>query len=613
MKNLLVVFFCLTLQCLSAQTAFFQALDRAGQSLNGDDWHIIIDPYKNGFYDYRYTPFDETDPIVGGYSLDAKAQHKSDLIEYNYDTAPTLTVPGDWNSQDEQLLYYEGAVWYRKKFDVPAASRHGKRHFIYFSAANYQAHVYLNGRKLGTHVGGFTPFHFEVTGQLKETDNSLVVMVDNTRHLEAVPTVNTDWWNYGGITRDVKLIEVPETYIDRFTVIPQNDGSSATISVSLDGPDCAQQTIRLVLDESGQELSMQSDGHGRAETLLDTSKLAKWSPDNPQLYTLTIISDQDKLTDKIGFRTIETQGADILLNGKSIFLRGISIHEESPLRQGRALSESDAEYLLGQAKELGCNFVRLAHYPHNEYMARKADEMGILVWEEIPVYWTIDWENPDTLHNARDQLKALVTRDINRSSVIIWSMANETPISEARTHFLKALVEDTRKQDPTRLISAAMELHEEADKPGTIIVNDPFGQYTDLISFNEYIGWYNGLPEKCDRITWDIAYDKPVIISEFGAGAKFGFTGDSETRFSEAFQADLYRHTLPMLQRIPNWRGATPWILFDFRSPRRMLPDIQDGYNRKGLISERGEKKAAYKVLQQFYEKAAIKNNDSTE
>jgi len=388
MKKILGILILLSYQCLCAQPAFFQALDREGLSLNGEDWHFIIDPYKNGFFDYRYTPFDETDPIRGGYSLDAKAQNKSDLIEYNYDSSPTLRVPGDWNSQSPELLYYEGAVWYRKKFDAPSTSHSGKRQFIYFGAANYEAHVYLNGKKLGSHIGGFTPFHFEVTGQLKESGNSLVVMVDNTRHLEAVPTVNTDWWNYGGLTRDVKVIDVPETFIERFSVLTQPGTNSASIKVSLNGPDSAQQTIRLNLEGSDQELILKSDDQGQAEALLDITQLAKWSPEYPRLYTLTVKSPQDCLSDRIGFRTIETSGPDILLNGESIFLRGISIHEESPLRKGRAWSESDARYLLNAAKEMGCNFVRLAHYPHNEHMARIADEMGILVWEEIPVWNT---------------------------------------------------------------------------------------------------------------------------------------------------------------------------------------------------------------------------------
>ena len=175
-------------------------LSRPGMTLNGK-WHVIVDPYENGYYDYRRQPFDAVTPARGGYFLDHKPADRSELVEYDFDTSPTLNVPGDWNSQDDRLFYYEGTVWYRRKFDYTPAP--GKRVFVHFGAANYQADVYLNGRKLGRHVGGFTPFEFEITGILKATDNSLVVKVDNTRHADAVPTVNTDWWNYGGLTREV--------------------------------------------------------------------------------------------------------------------------------------------------------------------------------------------------------------------------------------------------------------------------------------------------------------------------------------------------------------------------------------------------------------------------
>ena len=193
------------------------------------------------------------------------------------------------------------------------------------------------------------------------------------------------------------------------------------------------------------------------------------------------------------------RGADILLNGRSIFLRGISLHEENPMRGGRAYSVEDARLLLGWAKELGCNFVRLAHYPHNEHMARVADELGLMLWEEVPVYWTIQWQNPQTLANAKAQLTQLIRRDRNRASVVVWSVANETPVSAPRTRFLRALVDTARALDPTRLIAAALEVRTDSSDANHRIVDDPFGAYIDLLSFNEYIGWYDGLPDRCRR------------------------------------------------------------------------------------------------------------------
>ena len=231
-------------------------------------------------------------------------------------------------------------------------------------------------------------------------------------------------------------------------------------------------------------------------------------------------------------------------------------------------------------------------------MARVADELGILLWEEIPVYWTIQWENPDTLKNAQNQLTELIIRDKNRASVIVWSMANETPVSEARNRFLQKLVETTRSLDSTRLISAAMEVHNEGDFK---VMSDPFNELTDITSFNQYHGWYGGSRDDLPNLKWKVAGNKPVIVSEWGAGAAYGFHADKDTVWSEEFQADLYEKTLEGIFNIPGLSGFTPWILADFRSPRRALPDIQNMWNRKGIISEGGHKKLAFKILSDFY------------
>ncbi len=590
-------------RALAHDTAPLNVYARSPFSLNGK-WSVIVDPYENGYYDYRHQPYDAAANPTSGYFLDRKPKDKSELIEYNFDTADTLTVPGDWNSQQEKLLYYEGTLWYRRLFDyTPSAAEH--RLFVYLGAANYESDVYLNGKKLGHHVGGFTPFAYEVTGQVKPTGNSLIVRVDNKRHLEAVPTVNTDWWNYGGLTRDVLLLETPATFIRDYQIqLKKGSRDRIEATVRLDGAKSSQ-SVTIAVPQAQLTATAETDASGAAHFELAAPQLALWSPEHPQRYAVEISAGADHLTEQIGFRTIETRGADILLNGQSVFLRGICLHEENPLRGGRITTEGEARMILGWAKELGCNFVRLAHYPHNEFMARVADELGLMLWEEVPVYWTIQWENADTLANARAQLTDLVVRDRNRASVIVWSVANETPVSEARTRFLKTLVDTARSLDSTRLVSAAMEVHSDPADANHKIVDDPFGAYTDLLSFNQYIGWYDGTPEKLAKVRWTLAYEKPVMISEFGADALQGFHADKLTRFSEEYQEDLYRGTLAMLQRIPQWRGCTPWILCDFRSPRRPLAHIQDGWNRKGLIGENGTKKKAFYVLKNFYDEKA--------
>ena len=419
MKQLLLVFSVIMVVSATrvrGETVIAAVFARQVTSLNGN-WNVIVDPYDMGYFNYRLQPYDEADKPTGGFFRDRKPAEKSELVEYNFDKSPTLKVPGDWNSQDEKLFYYEGSVWYRKKFDCKTMTD-GHRLFIYFGAANYEADVYLNGRKLGKHIGGFTPFAYEITGSVRGSNNSLVVRVNNKRHADGVPTVNTDWWNYGGLTRDVLIVETPATFISNFRVRLKS-GTTNTIEASaqLDGADKGQKAkISFPSLKIVAEANADADGVARFE--LNAPDLKLWSPEDPVLNDVEISSGDDELKDRVGFRTIATSGPDILLNGKKIFLRGVSIHEENPLQGRRAWSEDDAKLLLDWAKKLGCNFVRLAHYPHNEHMARLADEMGIMVWEEIPVYWTIDWTNAGTLANAQQQLNALIARDQNRASVI---------------------------------------------------------------------------------------------------------------------------------------------------------------------------------------------------
>ena len=587
--NVLYLFLFISVALAQSPELITNIPGRSIISLNGN-WQIIVDPYESGYYDYRYQPRQD------GYFRNQKPESKSDLIEYDFDTSDHLQVPGDWNTQRPDLFFYEGTIWYKKSFDYQTNA--GKRLFVYFGAANYFADVFLNGEKLGSHEGGFTPFNFEITGKVREKDNFLIVKVDNKRRREGVPTWITDWWNYGGLTRDVMLVEVPGTFIEDYFIQLQK-GSTKHISgwIRMNGskPD---QTIKIQISETGNVFTGTTNKQGFGSVDFD-AKLKLWSPDEPKLYQVSIITETDTLHNLIGFRSIETRSTDILLNGKPIYLRGICLHEEAPIRGGRAWGEADAQIVLGWVKELGCNFIRLAHYPHNEHIIRLADQMGIMVWEEIPVYWTIQWENEATYVLAQQQLTEMITRDRNRAAVILWSMANETPPGDARLRFLQRLTEQTHKLDPGRLITAAIESHY-AEK-NIRMIDDPVGQFVDVLGCNEYIGWYEGLPEQADQIEWKTIYKKPLIMSEFGGDARYGLHGDELTRWTEEYQENLYRHQINMLRKIPFLRGLTPWILTDFRSPRRPLPGIQDFWNRKGLISSRGEKKKAFYILQQYY------------
>ncbi|WP_117884329.1 glycoside hydrolase family 2 protein [Aureibaculum luteum] len=592
-KSILIVFVIILNTPLTAQETGFSDLlqnidSREKIELNGM-WDIIVDPLENGYYNHRLQVKDD------GYFKNKKMESPSDLIEYNFDTSSQLMVPGDWNTQMDKLYYYEGTVWYKKDFNYTIDSN--ELAFLYFEAVNYESIVYLNGERIGSHVGGYTPFQFEVTDKLKEGNNFVVVKVDNKRKKENVPTVNQDWWNYGGITRSVHLVKTPISHIADYSIqLPKGntktiegwvsvkngkDGDAVNVSI----PEL-KKNVNAVVQNGIAKFSMKA-------------KPVLWEPKKPKTYEVILKTATDKITDQIGFRTIETKGTKILLNGKDIFLKGISIHEEAPFKTGRVVSKEECKILLEWAKELGCNFIRLAHYPHSETMVREAEKMGFIIWSEIPVYWTIQFENKDTYANAKNQLTEMISRDKNRAAIVLWSMANETPESEARLSFIENLVEQARELDNTRLITAALDTQGYGKDEN--LIEDPLGKAVDVIGINNYCGWYAGSTESCSKLKWASAYNKPMIMSEVGGGALYGLHGEKNERWTEEYQAEVYRTNIEMMRNIDFLAGLSPWILMDFRSSRRPLKRIQDDFNRKGLISEKGMKKQAFFILRDYY------------
>jgi beta-glucuronidase len=597
--NLIIVFVLVVVTTKTfSQNAVLNSSPRKIKSLNGA-WQYIVDPYETGFYNYRFQERREDDREA--YWNSDVPENKSDRKEHGYNDDQIIRVPGDWNSQDKKFLYYEGTLWYKKTFDYQKAKK-TNRVFLYFGAVNYKADVYLNGKKLGTHKGGFTPFHFEVTDDvLKANDNFLVVKVDNKRYADEVPTLNTDWWNYGGITRDVSIVEFPDEYISDYamTLDPEDKKRSHIKGwVQLNGPLHDELiTIEIPALKLKQTIKVTN---GKTDFDLHAKNLELWSPANPRIYEVTISTAHDKINDRIGFRSIAVSGTQVLLNGQPVFLRSICIHEEIPEEGRRAYSRQDAVKLLSWAKEADCNMVRLAHYPHNENMLKVADSLGLMVWAEIPVYWTIDFKNQQVFEKAKLQLDEMIERDKNRASIIVWSVGNETPVTEARTNFMKGLLLAAREMDSTRLVTAALEVNYTKMKN---MIDDPLGQYVDLVAVNEYIGWYSGLPADCEKAKWEIIYDKPLFFSETGAEAVEGFHADSLTRWSEEYQAFYFQQQIAMMKRMPkNFVGFSPWILADFRSPRRNNPTYQAGWNNKGIISQKGEKKKAFYLLKNYYD-----------
>ena len=274
------------------------------------------------------------------------------------------------------------------------------------------------------------------------------------------------------------------------------------------------------------------------------------------------------------------------------------MHAEAPLRGGRANSDEDVKNIFSMLHDLDANFARLAHYPHDERMTRMADRAGVMVWSEIPLWQRISFDKPEVYAKAVTMLHEMIRRDKNKASIIFWSVSNETPRGPARAKFLTDLANEARKTDPTRLITSALIGPRVSED--RVVQDDPLMAALDVVGQNEYIGWYDGKPEDADRKTW-VFPDKPVIFTEFGAEAKFGNHGGPNDRWTEEQQANVLRHQVAMILKVSQVRGMTPWVLMDFRSSTRNIPRLQDGFNRKGLFSEKMEKKKGFFVMQQAY------------
>ena len=590
MKRLILplVLAVISMHAYASQSPFMtNVYGREHQLLNGK-WNAIVDLYEYGRSREIYR--------------NRKPQTNEEFYEYSFEGGMRLDVPGDWNSQYPELKYYEGTVWYARHFNASPSTEF--RQFLYFGAVSYRCNVYLNGELITSHEGGFTPFQIEVTDLIKGGDNFLVVEANNRRTTDAIPALVFDWWNYGGITRDVMLVKTPKTYIDNYFVQldkHQEDLIHAEVTLS----DKVAANVRIEIPELKISHTGMTDKEGCLKTSFKVKKLVRWSPDLPKLYEVIISSGNDSVKEEIGFRNIEVKGTKILINGKPTFMRCVSFHEEIPQRMGRAFSQADAMMLLSEAADLGVNMIRLAHYPQNEYTVRMAERMGILLWQEIPVWQAIDFSDMQTRAKAKKMLSDMIYRDRNRCAVGFWGIANETAVSEPRNEFLSSLLDTGKTLDTTRLFVAAFDLAYYEPETKHFEMHDDFTDNLDVVAVNKYMGWYHPWPVDPTEAIWDVCPNKPLIISEFGGEALLGQSGDENvaSSWSEEYQAKLYRDNLEMFRHIPNLAGVSPWILFDFRSPYRFHPTNQDGWNRKGLVSDQGYRKQAWYLMHDYYMK----------
>ena len=551
---------------------------RQTYSLNGE-WHYAIDQYDTCL---RQKWFLEQYFDKDGRSLP---------VDFSFQDWPTISLPCSVNTEKPELFWYEGPLVFTRTFSWDMQENMGKKGCLRIGAANYFSYVFMNGKYICKHEGGSTPFMWDVTEYL-EKENRILIVSDNTRNHLFVPTENTDWFNYSGVYRDIELVALPTEYLKdlKVNLVPHSDFSQIRIAAETSA-DSGIVTVEIPELQIATSMEIQN---GKGEIVVE-ARPNLWSPETPILYDVTATFGQDKVVDRVGFREISVEGRDILLNGKKLFLRGVSVHEDSQFT-GKALRDEERLTIIRTAKELGANYLRLAHYPHHENMAKLCDEQGILLWEEIPVYWAIAFDNPATYNNARNQLEELMCRDFNRASVIIWSVGNENLDSDDRFRFMGNLANFAHQYDNTRMVSAACLVDGE-----TLSIKDRLAEKLDIIGVNEYIGWYSPNFEELPQLMNNSNPTKPVIISEFGADATPGLHGSVDDKGTEECQEAIYRKQIEVIRQIPYIKGITPWILFDFRCPRRTAA-IQGYYNRKGLVSsDRTYYKPAFSVLQSFY------------
>ena len=544
-----------------------------------------------------------------------------------------IQVPGTWKTQFVELKWYDGYANYMKDFTLePIPEDHEA--FLCFDGVVYQSEVYLNGHKVAQHDWGYSPFQCRVTEYLR-TDNRLFVLVDNTLSPNRVPGIRCDWNNDGGIINGVKLIIVPKTHIENFRTSTELDHEHALISVQLTLNSrnlSAEETVTFAIPELGIKTSVKA-GIGKAVTAtirVPLDKITLWSPENPKLYRTELSTQFEKIEDEIGYREIKTLDREVLLNGKPIRLYGICVHSEF-LETGRTATAKGIQEMLARVKDLGCNFIRCAHYPYAAEWGRALDKAGILWWEEVPVYWLPTINEPHMTRLALGMLEDAIRRDWNRASLIIWSVSNECAGDAGHSfdlehgnypYWVKAC-KLVRELDPSRLISSADSGHrrtlangwspDQADAFSTNFADqqwipghpDAFYELLDILSGNVYVmGQGDGLTAYHKYVQMLKGYNKPLMISEFGsmslrgADERPGVT--SATLGSESRHCQILREAYTSFQQLPDITGYMPWCLMDVRAPMHWRwYNAGQGVFRYGLLDENWQEKKAYGVVKE--------------
>ena len=526
----------------------------------------------------------------------------------------TVSVPSVWNI-DKELFAYEGACWYEKTFFFEGGSL-----FLSFGAVMTEAEVWLDGKHLGSHYGGFCEFNF-VEEDVSRGYHRLTVRVDNSFDADAIPQPVVDWYHYGGIIRSVSAEQLCGIAVisNKFDYTLSSDLKSADCSFEV----ClynacstsTRDTLTLTLGDrtvyTGEVELLPHEYKTVTVSGITEDGVRLWDEGKPELYTITARTSTDDLIDRVGFRKIEVCGTKILLNGREIEIRGVNRHEEHP-EFGFAFPQSLMHRDIKLITDMGCNFIRGSHYPNSREFVDLLDEHGILFWSEIPI-WGCGFKvealaSERVVERGLEMHREMVKYYYNHPSIVMWGMHNEIlSDTEAGLEMTKKYYPFLKENGGNRLVVFA------SHKPMTDICLE----YTDVICVNQYRGWYSGeisdwkaaLDEFAERRRELGVYNKPVIMSEFGAAALYGWHDDENTKWTEEYQAKLIAHCLDLFHEYPTIVGSLIWQFSDIRTSKQAGITRARGFNNKGLVNEHRKPKLAYFAAQNCYKRYIAEEN----
>ncbi len=529
--------------------------------------------------------------------------------EKGFENGQPIAVPASWNEQFAENRDFLGPAWYQTHFSLPWGwDKH--RVLIRFNSVNYLADVWLNGEKIGQHEGGHLPFKFDITSQIKNEGNHLVVRVDGNLTTDRVPPsdhnlllanyppTNFDFYPFCGIQRPVLLYSIPNEAIIDLTINTSIEGKTGIVNAKVERSDGNPVKAQFNLTRNGTNISTEIEMDNRlSEATLRVPNASFWAPGAPQLYDLKIELSRngttfDSYTLPVGIRTISVEGDKLLLNGKPIELLGFGRHEDFPVI-GRGLMPAVIIKDYSLMQWIGANSFRTSHYPYSEQMMDLADQLGILIIDETPAVGLTFHKTVFDRHLelCKQYTKELIARDKNHPSVIMWSLANEPHQNINAKMFFEQLYDLAKKLDSTRPITFAnMHIGEERSF-----------KFCDIVCVNRYYGWYlerAKMDKACELLSKELdklykRYSKPIILSEFGAGTIPGWHANPPEMWSEEYQVEFLSEYIKVANSKPFVVGQHVWNLCDFKTSqhdRRM-----GGINYKGVFTrDRRPKMAAH-------------------